>query len=106
MARRMSNKDRIQKKAAEAKAKEKEKASKKKAKTTTKKAKKAPAKRTKKAPVPVRMKIVWAVCSPTGKILKTYLYPKKKDAEAEAKRLTKTKKGEHKVRPEKVPMED
>jgi hypothetical protein len=93
----MSNKDRIQKAAEEAKATAKEKKAKATAKRTTS--------RTKKVPARVRMKIVWAVCNPSGKILKTYLYPEKAAAEAEAARLTKSKKSEHKVRPEKVPME-
>ncbi len=104
MPRRPSNKARIQKAAEEASAtkKAKKKTAKKKAiaKKTTKK------KTAKKTAVRVRMKIVWAVCDPGAKILKTFPYPLKPAAEAEAKRLTDKKKTQHKVRPEKVPMED
>ena len=105
MPRRPSNKARIQKAAEEATAtkKAKKKTAKKKAiakKTTKKKTTK------KKTAIHVRMKIVWAVCDPGGKILKTFPYPLKPAAETEAKRLTDKKKTQHKVRPEKVPMED
>ena len=100
MPRRPSNKARIQKAAEEATATKKAK------KKTAKK--KAIAKKTtkKKTAIRVRMKIVWAVCDPGGKILKTFPYPLKPAAETEAKRLTDKKKTQHKVRPEKVPMED
>ena len=80
-------------------------AAKKKAKAKAAPRKKA-APRTKKVVGPIRMKIVWAVCNPVLKILKVFAYPDKKAAEAEAVRLTKMKKTQHKVRPEKVPMED
>ena len=103
MPRRPSNKARIQKAAEEATATKKAKK-----KTAKKKAiaKKTTKKKTSKTAIRVRMKIVWAVCDPGGKILKTFPYPLKPAAETEAKRLTDKKKTQHKVRPEKVPMED
>ena len=103
MPRRPSNKARIQKAAEEATATKKAKK-----KTVKKKAiaKKTTKKKTSKTAIHVRMKIVWAVCDPGGKILKTFPYPLKPAAETEAKRLTDKKKTQHKVRPEKVPMED
>ncbi len=98
MPRRTSNKARIQKAAEEVDATKKAKKKAAKKKTTKKK--------TAKTATRVRMKIVWAVCDPGGKILKTFPYPLKPAAETEAKRLTDKKKTQHKVRPEKVPMED
>ncbi len=102
MPRRPSNKVRIQKAAEEASATKKAKKKTAKKKATAKKTTK---KKTAKTAVRVRMKIVWAVCDPGAKILKTFPYPLKPAAEAEAKRLTDKKKTQHKVRPEKVPME-
>ncbi len=103
MPRRPSNKARIQKAAEEATATKKTKKKTAKKKATAKKTTK---KKTSKTATRVRMKIVWAVCDPGAKILKTFPYPLKPAAEAEAKRLTDKKKTQHKVRPEKVPMED
>ena len=103
MPRRPSNKARIQKAAEEATATKKAKKKTAKKKATAKKTTK---KKTAKTATRVRMKIVWAVCDPGAKILKTFPYPLKPAAEAEAKRLTDKKKTQHKVRPEKVPMED
>jgi hypothetical protein len=68
--------------------------------------KKKAAKKSKTAVKPTgRMKIVWAVCDHSLKILKTYPYPARKEAETEAARLQKSKGKEHVVRAEKVPME-
>ncbi len=102
MPRRPSNKARIQKAAEEATATKKAKKKTAQKKATAKKT----TKKTAKTATRVRMKIVWAVCDPGGKILKRFPYPLKPAAEAEAKRLTDKKKTKHKVRPEKVPMED
>jgi hypothetical protein len=51
-----------------------------------------------------RLKIVWAVCDHTLKTLKTFPYPERRAAEAEASRLQKSKGKEHLVRAERVPM--
>lgn len=59
-----------------------------------------------KKAAPVRMKIVWAVCDPNARVLKTFPYPDKPAAEAEAARLSKEREAIYKVRPEKVPMEE
>lgn len=98
MARRMSNRDRIARMQEEADATAKEKA-------------KAPAKEPKAKkgapPPPIgRMKIVWAVCAVNGSIVKTFPYPQKAAAEAEAQRLTEEKQASHHLRAEKVPFED
>jgi hypothetical protein len=59
-----------------------------------------------KPPVkPARVKVVWEVCSGTGKILKTYPYPDKAAAEAQTKALTRSTGRAHTVRATKVPME-
>jgi len=52
-----------------------------------------------------RVKVVWEVCSGTGKILKTYPYPDKAAAEAQTKALTRSTGRAHTVRAAKVPME-
>jgi len=51
-----------------------------------------------------RLKIIWAVCDHTLKTLKTFPYPERRAAEAEASRLQKAKGKEHIVRAERVPM--
>lgn len=102
MAGHMSNRDRIAKLAAEKAAERKEKAAAK---------KKAPARKkraTKKSAAAAsggRMKIVWAVCDQTGNSIKAFDYPKRKDADSEAARLSESKGKPHFVRSEKVPME-
>jgi len=100
----MSNRDRIDRAAAEAEAKRKSKEDKKKAKAVA-----APAEKAEKA-APKRptgrMKVVWALIDPNWRISKTFPYPEKAKAEAEAKRLTKEKGADWTVRPEKVPMEE
>lgn len=99
MARRMSNRDRIDRMREEAAAKEKEKA--KKAKEPRANARGA----TKPAAPAGRMKLVWAVADPGGRVVTTYPYPHKTAAEAEAKRLTTKDGRQHFVRSEKVPMD-
>ena len=61
--------------------------------------------RSKSAVKAVRVKVVWEVCSGTGKILKTYPYPDKAAAEAQTKALTRSTGRAHTVRAAKVPME-
>ena len=98
---RMSNRDRIARAAEEARlteAEKAEKAEKKAIKDTTRT-------RSKRAPSPVRMKVVWEVCSGTGKTVKTFPYPDKAAAEAQTKALTRSTGRAHMLRATKVPME-
>lgn len=108
---RMSNRDRIAQKAAEAKAaadeaekKAKKKAAKKTTKKTTKKAAKKTTSRTKAAATPERLKVVWSVCDAGGSVVKSYPYPEKAEAEAEVARLTEKKNRPYRLRADKVPM--
>jgi hypothetical protein len=95
---RMSNKDRIAHAAAEARAAEVEKAAK-------KAVKKPAAPRAKRVVAPVRMKIVWDVCSSTGAKVKTFGYADKAAAEASVDALSKSTGRSHVLRANKVPME-
>lgn len=54
---------------------------------------------------PVRMKVVWEVCSGTGKTVKSYPYSDKAAAEAQTKALTRSTGRAHMLRETKVPME-
>ena len=96
MARRMSNKDRIDRLREEADLKAKEKPAPKEPKGPKAKAAAAPA---------GRMKIVWAVCAVNGSIVKTFPYPLKESAEAEVKRLTEETAAPHHLRAERVPFD-
>jgi hypothetical protein len=96
---RSSNKDRIARAAEEARLGEVEKAAKRAAK------KKTAAPRPKRVAVPVRMKIVWDVVSPTGAKVKTFAYPDKELAEASVDSLSRTTGRAHVLRANKVPME-
>ena len=59
-----------------------------------------------KPPVkPLRVKVVWEVCSGTGKVVKTFPYPDKAVAEAQTKALTRSTGRAHTLRATKVPME-
>ena len=94
----MSNRDRIARAAEEARLTEADKAA--------KKATKAPAlPRPKRVVKPVRMKVIWEVCSMTGKPVKAFPYPDKAAAEAETAMLTKSTGRPHVLRATKVPME-
>ena len=91
MAKRLSNRDRIQRKALEAAKEEEEK---KEAATAPKAKAKAKKKRVtkKKDPAegsPTRMKIVWKVFSPMSKEVATFPYPDKAKAEKKAADLSK-----------------
>lgn len=68
-------------------------------------AKAPPRKHTKLLAISARVKVVWEVCSGTGKILKTYPYPDKAAAEAQTKALTWSTGRAHTLRAAKVPME-
>ena len=96
----MSNKDRIARKAEEARAtasdKEQRAASK----------PEAPAGRKPRVPAPPpRLKVVWVVCDAARKVVKTYPYPEQAAAQKEAAALTTSTGKEHVVRKDKVPME-
>ncbi len=75
-----------------------EKAAKKVTKGTT-------ASRSKPSVKPNRVKVVWEVCSGTGKTVKTFPYPDKAAAEAQTKALTRSTGRAHMLRATKVPME-
>ena len=51
------------------------------------------------------MKVVWEVCSDTGRAVKSFPYPDQSAAEAHAKALSKSSGRPHVVRATKVPME-
>ncbi len=102
---RMSNRDRIARAAEEAKAAAAEKAATKATKATKKATKPGSASRPRREATPARVKIVWDVTSPTGAKVKTFAYPDKAAAEAEALALTRSTGRDHAVRANKVPME-
>jgi len=99
MARRMSNRDRVDRLRAEADATER--AKKEKAAATPVKKK---ATRKRKTAEPLRLKIVWAVKDHTRTIVKTFPFAYKALAEAEAKRLTNSTTRDHIVDRQKVPF--
>jgi hypothetical protein len=98
---RMSNRDRIARAAEEARLAAQEKAE----KAAGKAGKEAPKTRAKVPPKAPRVKIVWEVCNPNGKVLETFAYADKAQAEAETAALTKSTGRPHSLRPTKVPME-
>jgi hypothetical protein len=53
-----------------------------------------------------RMKVVWGVFNNSNQRVAAYDYPKRKDAEEHAARLTADKKSTHFVQPVKEPMEE
>jgi hypothetical protein len=62
-------------------------------------------KRTRVAKV-TRMRMVWGVFNNSHQCVATYEYPKRKDAEAHAAKLTADKKNTHFVQPVKEPIEE
>jgi hypothetical protein len=54
----------------------------------------------------VRMKVVWGVFNNSNARVAVYDYPKRKDAEEHAARLTADKKSTHFVQPVKEPIEE
>jgi hypothetical protein len=93
-----SNRERIARAAEEARLTEVEKAA--------KKASKPAARPTSKRVVkPVRVKIVWEVCSTAGAVVATFAYPDKAAAEAKVAALAKSTGRPHGLRGTKVPME-
>ena len=108
MASRPSNRARIQRMAEEAAAtaKEKEAAKAARAPAAPKTPAAPPASRPRPARSARRMKLVWAVTTAEGKVLKVFPYASKAEAEAEAERLTAQKASRHFVRDKREPMDD
>lgn len=59
-----------------------------------------------RAPKITRMKVVWGVFSNSNQRVAVYDYPKRKEAEEHAARLTADKKSTHFVQPVKEPIEE
>jgi len=106
MVRRLSNRARIEQKAAEAEAAKAEKTEKKtktaKKKTTSKKT----TTKKKTAAGSIRQKLVWKVANTNFKEVAIFPYPEKKAADAKAAELTEKTGKNHFVNAIKVPMED
>lgn len=97
---RMSNRERIARAAEEARLAKGEREAKKDA------AKGSATPRPKRAPkAPPRMKVIWEVCNGNGKVIQTFAYPDKADAEAATDALSRSKASTHILRQTKVPME-
>jgi len=94
----MSNRERIARAAEEARLEEAENAEKKAAKASARP-------RSKQAAQAIRMKIVWEVCSSSGKVVKTFPYPEKATGESLVQELTKSTGRIHELRATKVPMD-
>ena len=58
------------------------------------------------SPKITRMKVVWGVFSNSNQRVATFDYPKRKDADDLAAKLTTDKKSTHFVQPVKEPMEE
>ncbi|SRR5579885_943130 len=71
-----------------------------------KKPKKAKAKPRVRTPKVVRMKVVWGVFSNSNQRVATYDYPKRREAEEHAARLSAEKKSTYFVQPVKEPLEE
>jgi hypothetical protein len=67
---------------------------------------KAPKPKRTRAPKITRMKVVWGVFSNSNQRVAVYEYPKRKEAEEHAARLTSDKKSTHFVQPVKEPIEE
>lgn len=109
MAKKMSNKERIQRQAMEAEAKEKAKAEKKAGKKAEKKTPTARAPRAEKKTEKeksTRLKVVWVIFDDRFKEVRTFPYAEKAAAEAKAAQLTEKSGKEHVVNPIKVPVDD
>jgi len=108
MARRMSNRERIERRALEVAAEDKEKATKKTTKKTAKKTAKKTSSTTKKkvAAAKGRLKMVWVVLNDRFTEVGTFPYSEKDAADAKAAALTKKSGKQHVVNPVKVPADD
>jgi len=104
MAKRMSNRERIERLAAEKEASEEEKKEKKKKKENAAPASKP--RRKKVAASVKREKTVWKVFNNNYKEIACFPYPEKAKADAQAAKLTKKTGSQHFVNSAKVPMED
>lgn len=100
---RMSNRERIARAAEEARLAKGEREAKKAAKDEVKASAAPRAKRAPKAPQ--RMKVIWEVCNGNGKVIQTFAYPDKAEAEAATDALSRSKASTHILRQTKVPME-
>src|SRR5262249_11502445 len=90
----MSNRDRIARAAEEAEIAAQEKAAKKKSGGS-------------KGHKPdVRMKVIWEVCDPAGRAVRSFPYADKARAEAELQARTRSSGVTHILRPAKVPMDE
>lgn len=104
---RMSFNERLERMAAEKAAADRERQEKSAKKKTASPAK-TPGTRSSARAAPVstgRERVVWAVCDPMGSAIKTFAYPEKEQADAEAARLTADKGKTYFVQRQKVPME-
>ena len=108
MAKRMPNKERIQRRALEVAAKEKEKAEDKEKPKTKKKVAKAAPKTKKKeaAQTSTGLKVVWKIFNERLKEVATFPYPENAAAQAKAAALTKKSGNQHVVHPVKVPRDE
>ncbi len=104
MAKRASNKQRVQRMALEAELTAEEKTKKKKKKKVKSTKKKTTARKLPKASS-AGMKMVWKVIDPNYKTIATFPYPKKDDAEAKCEALTKRTGKDYRVRGVKVPLD-
>ena len=103
MGKRMSNRERIQRKALEAEATAREKAEKKSHPVEPA----APAeKRKKPASTRRREKLVWKVFNASAKEVASFPYPQKSEADATAEKLSAKSGQPHFVNPVHVPMEE
>ncbi len=84
---------------------EEEEKPKKKKKKEPKEPKPKPKPRSRAAKI-VRMKVVWGVFNNSNQRIAVYEYPKRKDADEHAQRLTADKKSTHFVQPVKEPIEE
>jgi hypothetical protein len=89
----------------EAEEEEEEEKPKKRKKKEPKEPKPKPKSRSRAAKV-VRMKVVWGVFNNSNQRVAVYDYPKRKDADDHAQRLTADKKSTHFVQPVKEPIEE
>lgn len=105
MAQRMSNRERIQRKAAEASIAAEEKAVKKEKRAASKKTSASKKKASSKSSKEVRMRAAWGVFDNSYRMVSSFPYTAKEEAEAEAVKLTKQKDSTHFVKMSKTPME-
>ncbi|MEN6337202.1 MAG: hypothetical protein ABFE01_23335 [Phycisphaerales bacterium] len=112
MAKRLSNKQRIERMAEEAsiEAEDKEQGAEEKEQDAEEKAPKPRVRKAsgskKAAPKPKRMKLIWTVVDANFKEIASFLYPAKAEADARASELSEKTGKPHKVISVKVPMGD